>query len=170
MLAVAETPSIPGTGTSIDVLPAALEWEFGLLGDTDPEHLTLTRKDGGPAADHAVTYRYRSVDPYGGEPGSRTYLRFALTAYEFSGEATARAAFATTFPPDDTREYSSLCFAGGYWLQVSHWVYRLDVPCLFSRANYEKLVRALKDALDIPDNATWRAVQCYCGGSFDLSG
>ena len=165
-----ETPTIPGTDASIEVLPAAVEWDFDLQNDTDPAHLTLTSSGGGPAADRAVTYRFRSTDPYSGEPGNRTYLRFALTVFQFSAENEARAAFDTTFAPLDSSEFSSLCFAGGYWLLVGHRVYRLDVPCLFSRDNYEKLVRALRDALDMADESAWRAVQCHCGGSFDLSG
>lgn len=159
---------IPGTDSPISVLSDAVEWQFLVEGEDEPESLSLGRSGSSVLADEAITYRFRSVHPYGDKgPDGYTYLRFELRTFLFRDLDSASAALEEILPRAESGPFRDVCFGGGYWVQIDARVYNLSVPCLFSDANYKLIVDALLGALSIGDLEPIRSIRCICGGGWE---
>ncbi len=160
-------PLIPGTEVPLAVLPDAVEWEFGVRADSAGVERHRFLDSEGPVPKEVTVYRFKSAEPYGerGDNGY-TFLRFSLAAFRFENDSEAKSAIGDLIPTDGRRIHTYVCFGGGYFRQRGSWVYDLDVPCLFSRSNYQRIVDALDVALQGVGAEPGRALQCFCGGSW----
>jgi hypothetical protein len=143
---------IPGTTLPVEALPASLEWAFLVSKEATSQEAPGLVRD---------VWRFRSEEPYSVDQDGRTYLRFSLSVYQFEDEQGATRQFAEW--QEKGQGFAGLTYA---WVRIfwrQNTLYRLDIPCLFSKQNVGKLTMSLADALSVDDEESFRAIFCHCG-------
>lgn len=168
--ALAEVPTttlvIAGTRTAVGELVRDLAWSFDVEERDGGGRLTLDTAGAGPRAARAAFFSMKSKKPYERSSEGAIYLRIRLDAFGFESAAAARHAL-DAFKARQLKMAPApgmICKGARYRAQKGPRVYVLDVGCLFSRANYEVVVKALKAVLSESDASGGYAIQCFCGG------
>jgi len=153
-LAKASAAPIPGTDSPADVLTEGLEWAFSVSEDSATQDQPGLHRD---------VWRFRSVEPYSETHGERLFLRFSLSVYGFQDEQGDDAQFAAW--TQEGKDGTGLTYAWVRIFQRANFLYRLDIPCTFSRSNVEKLASNLASAIFDDAHESSKAIHCFCGTS-----
>lgn len=145
---------IPGTEHSVDSLVVGLDWSFS------DSHESTDPALPGPSKD---VWRFRSDDPYSVTDGARLFLRFSLEVHQFEEERGALAQFGEL--SQKGQGVIGLTYAWARVFQRKNLLYRLDIPCTFSKHNVQKMTSNLTKSFALGANESIAAIYCYCGGS-----
>ncbi len=143
---------IPGTDLEVTGLVAELPWTF---------EVKVESPEGQEEGAKSVTrFRFKSTEPYSSSEEGKTYLRLELKTSEFDSSEAADGAFEQLLA--DAHPAIGLSYAWDQVFLSGETVYHLKVPCLFSEANFRRIVSSLEAALQQRGPPT-RVLGCRCG-------
>lgn len=152
--------SIPGTTTPVASLAADLEWDFSIAKKDAP------KESQDPRDVELQSWQFQSKEPYSRTDRGPVYLRLSLSVYRFGEEGAADDQIAEW--REQGRRPTGLTYAWVQVVQRDSYLYRLDIPCLFSKANVEKITASLARAVAAGKNEEHVSVEvlfCPCGSS-----
>jgi hypothetical protein len=145
---------IPGTTAPVETLAADLEWAFVVERTAEPQGTSASRKE---------VWRFRSRGPYSVTDGERLFLRFSLSVYRYETEEAVIQQFEAWALQGESA--MGLTYAWTRIFRRGDPLYRLDIPCTFSKANVQKITAALTRSITEDVHGPLAALYCVCGGS-----
>ena len=143
---------IPGTSTPVEALASDLDRGFSVSSETTSQESSAVEK---------TVWRFKSKEPYERSDEGNTYLRFSLTVYRFQDSADAEEQFAAW-----VQQNSDLFGLSKSWARIhqhDETIYRLDISCMFSKDNVDRIASNLTGALPVEVDQSLPSIDCSCG-------